>query len=84
MAGAADASKKVLFFSKSGAFEHPMIAVKNRHPSKPRVIRSELAIRFQGQEACLAISAWRLDGLNFIVRCWQNNFWVGQHLSNRG
>jgi hypothetical protein len=42
LASAADAPKKILFFSKSGGFEHPMIAEKNGQPSKAQVILTEL------------------------------------------
>ena len=42
MAVAADAPKKILFFSKSGTFEHPMIAEKNGQPSQAQVILTKL------------------------------------------
>ncbi|HEV7925097.1 MAG TPA: ThuA domain-containing protein [Verrucomicrobiae bacterium] len=43
---AADAPKKILFFSKSGGFEHPMIAEKNGQPSKAQVILTELGKKY--------------------------------------
>jgi type 1 glutamine amidotransferase len=36
------APKKILFFSKSGTFEHPMIAEKNGQPSQAQIILTEL------------------------------------------
>jgi uncharacterized protein len=45
-AGAADGPKKILFFSKSGGFEHPMIAEKNGLPSKAQVILTELGKKY--------------------------------------
>jgi type 1 glutamine amidotransferase len=41
-ARAADGPKKILFFSKSGGFEHPMVAEKNGQPSKAQVMLTEL------------------------------------------
>ena len=39
---AGDAPKKILFFSKSSGFEHPMIQEKNGAPSKAQVILEEI------------------------------------------
>jgi uncharacterized protein len=41
-AQAGDAPKKILFFSKSGEFEHPMVAEKDGQPSKAQVLLTEL------------------------------------------
>jgi type 1 glutamine amidotransferase len=43
---AADAPKKILFFSKSGGFVHPMIDEKNGQPSSAQIILTELGKKY--------------------------------------